>query len=566
MRRLRRREFLQAIGPAAAAGFALTARCSRAQVAGDDSDGGLDLAVVNARIYTVDERLPKAEALGVRRDRFEIVGTNDAVRARITKRTKIIDAVGRTIVPGFIDAHTHPAAAGAEHLMYVDCNQPSIAEIQQILRSVMARARLNGGLIGFKYDDTKLTDGRPLTRADLDAVSAGFPIRVSHRGGHTAVYNSAALEKAGITKDTPDPVGGKFGRDTQGELTGFAAEKAVDVVMRLPIPMRHHAREGVNIISRLMTRAGITSVHDADADLANFQAYQDARAAGELRFRTYVMANAALFERWQNAGMRTGLGDEWLRIGGLKLYADGSASERTMRMSTPYVGRPDDYGLLVTTQDKLNEQVLAAHTNDWQVGVHANGDVAIDMVLNAYELAQRLHPRHDPRFRIEHCTLVNDDLLKRIAKLGAIPTPFYTYVYYHGDKWAQYGEEKTRSMFAHRSFLDHGIKVAGASDYVPGPFEPLMAIQSMVTRTDYRGRTWGANQKIAVAEALKICTLHGAHASFEEREKGTITVGKLADFVVLADDPHEVEPNRIKDIAVVRTVVGGRTVHPADLE
>jgi predicted amidohydrolase YtcJ len=188
--------------------------------------------------------------------------------------------------------------------------------------------------------------------------------------------------------------------------------------------------------------------------------------------------------------------------------------------------------------------------------------VAIDMVLKAYELAQRLHPRPDPRHRIEHCTLVNPDLLRRIAAVGAIPTPFYTYVYYHGDKWAQYGEERLEWMFAHRSFLDHGIRVAGASDYVPGPFEPLMAIQSMVTRKDYRGRVWGPRQRVSVAEAVRICTLNGAYASFEEQLKGTITPGKLADFVVLAKDPHTSPPEEIKDIRVVRTVVGGRTMYP----
>jgi len=233
-----------------------------------------------------------------------------------------------------------------------------------------------------------------------------------------------------------------------------------------------------------------------------------------------------------------------------------------MRMSKPYVGRPNDYGILVTSQDKLNEQIRDAHLHQFQVGVHANGDVAIDMVLNAYELVQRVRPRPDARHRIEHCTLVNPALLKRIAAAGVIPTPFYTYVHYHGDKWGQYGEERLKWMFAHRSFLDHGIKVAGASDYVPGPFEPLMAIQSMVTRKDLKGRTWGANQKISVTEALGICTLHGAYASFEEKLKGSITPGKLADFVILAKDPHKVDPDQIKEIKVVRTVVGGRIVHP----
>jgi predicted amidohydrolase YtcJ len=533
---------------------------------GAESQDGLDLAVLNATVHTVDEKAPHAQAFGVVNGRFRVVASTAQVRALVTRRTRVIDAEGMTVVPGFIDAHTHPAAAGAEHLMYVNCDQRSIAEIKDAIRQQAAKTPEGEWVIGFKYDDTKLKDGRPLLRTDLDEASPKHPVRVTHRGGHTAIYNSLAFERAGISKDTPDPADGKYGRASDGELSGYVAEKAVDRLKRLPIPTRSQARDGVKVISRLMTAAGLTSVHDADADKSNFLAYQDARAAGELLFRVYVMAHASLFDSWVSAGLRTGFGDDRLRIGGLKLYVDGSASERTMRMSKPYVGRPNDYGMLVTTQDKLNEQVLAAHEQGFQVGVHANGDVGIDMVLNAYELASRLHPRPDPRFRIEHCTLINDLLLERIAKLGAIPTPFYTYVYYHGDKWAQYGEERTRSMFAHRSFLDHKIKVAGASDYVPGPYEPLMAIQSMVTRRDYQGRVWGENQRITPAEALKVCTLHGAHASFEDHLKGSITPGKLADFVMLADDPLKADPQKIKDIKVERTVIEGRTVHPLQTE
>ncbi len=274
------------------------------------------------------------------------------------------------------------------------------------------------------------------------------------------------------------------------------------------------------------------------------------------------MAHEDLYERLKKAGIYSGFGDEWLRVGGVKFTADGSASERTMAMSTPYVGRPDDYGILTMTQQEIDEAVEDAHRHRFQIGIHANGDVAIDMVLNAYERVQRIAPRPDPRHRLEHCTLVNPDLLARIEAAGSIPTPFYTYVHYHGNKWSEYGEERMQWMFAHRSFLDYGIPVAGASDYIPGPYEPLMAIQSMVTRKDMEGRVWGPSQKIGVDEALRICTLHGAYASFEEHVKGTIAAGKLADFVVLESDPHDVDPDRIKHIAVARTVVGGRTMHP----
>ncbi|MEX0911810.1 MAG: amidohydrolase family protein [Gemmatimonadota bacterium] len=246
---------------------------------------------------------------------------------------------------------------------------------------------------------------------------------------------------------------------------------------------------------------------------------------------------------------------------GAKFSADGSASGRTMAMSTPYVGRPDDYGILTMTQQEIHDAVEDAHRNDFQVVIHANGDRAIDMVLNAYERVQRLWPRTDPRHRIEHATLINPDILRRIKELGVIPELFTTYVHYHGNKWAEYGEEKMQQMFAFRSMLDHDIPVAFGSDYVPGPFEPLMGIQSMVTRKDLNGRVWGANQRVTVEEAIRIGTINGARASFDEDKKGSIAAGKLADFVIFAEDPHDVDPDAIKHIPVVRTVVGGKTMH-----
>jgi len=199
----------------------------------------------------------------------------------------------------------------------------------------------------------------------------------------------------------------------------------------------------------------------------------------------------------------------------------------------------------------------------FQIGIHANGDLAIEMCLNAFERAQRDTPQADPRFRLEHCSLVNDDLLARIRDVGAIPTPFFTYVHFHGNKWGEYGAEKMEWMFAHRRFLDYGIPVAAASDYPPGPFSMMMGIQSMVTRKDVRGRVWGPSQRISVTEALRICTVHGAYSSFEENLKGNLIAGKLADFVILDKDPHDVPPDEIKDIQVVRTVLGGRTTHEA---
>jgi len=414
-------------------------------------------------------------------------------------------------------------------------------------------------------EGTKTREGRRLTREDLDEAAPNHPVQLKHRGAHLIWYNSRAFALAGVTVDTPDPPGGKFIR-RDGALDGCVAEKANEIFYKV-MPMNASPSQfqaGVALIAKQMTAAGLTSVHEVECSPPFLAAYQDAYQAGELRFRVYVLVQgySSIYTALKNGGIRGGIGDEWLRIGGAKWLADGSAQERTMRMSTPYVGRPNDYGILTMTQEEIDQAADDADAHGFQIGIHANGDVAIDMVLKAYERVKARGPRRQPyRPRIEHCSLMTPDLLARIKRAGVVPTPFYTYVHYHGDKWAEYGDEKMRSMFAHASFLEHGIPVAGASDYIPGPFEPMMALQSLVTRKDFAGRTWGANQRITVDQALQVCTINGAYASFEEHLKGSITPGKLADFVVLEKDPHDVDPDAIKTIKVVRTVVGGKTVH-----
>jgi predicted amidohydrolase YtcJ len=264
-------------------------------------------------------------------------------------------------------------------------------------------------------------------------------------------------------------------------------------------------------------------------------------------------------------GIATGFGDEWIRLGATSEHTcDGSFSERTMAMSTPYEGiEPAYYGNVLTTQADLDAWVERVHRAGIQINCHANGDVTIDMVLAALERAQRLDPRPNARPKITHCTLINDDLLRRIKAVGAVPAPFTSYAYYISDKFHFYGEERMKRCMAFRSFADAGIRAAAGSDFSPGPFAPLMGIQGMVTRTGWDGRTWGAEQRITVDQALQVTTINGAYASREEEIKGSITPGKLADFVVLADDPHTVPQDKIKDIAIVETVAGGNTVYRA---
>ena len=525
-----------------------------------------ELILYNGNIITVDDRHPRAQAVAIAGGRFHAIGSSEKVRALATSATKQIDLGGRTVVPGFIDAHTHPAVSGRMHLRQVDCDLRSIAAIQQAIRDRAAKTPKGEWVLGFKYDDTKTADGRPLRLEDLDAAAPEHPVYISHRGGHTAYVNSTAFRLAAVTNETPDPQGGRFDRDSETRRhNGRISERATDVFDKL-IPeanSRGDYREGVKLISQMMSRAGITSAHDAYGSHADLRAYQDARDSGDLTVRIYCLIGSSEIDQMIAAGVRTGFGDEWVRVGAMKMTCDGSISERTARLSQPYVGRPDDFGIEVMTEEEIYARARKAHDADWQIGVHANGDVAIDTVLRVYERLQRERPRRDPRFRIEHCTVINESLVRRMKALGVIPTPFASYVYYHGEKFREYGAERLEHMFALRSFLDGGVRVAPGSDYPPGPFEPMMALQSAVTRTDMKGNVWGAQQRITVEEALRVQTLHGAYASFEEREKGSITRGKLADLVVLGRDPLREDPKTLIEIPVERTMVGGRWMFEA---
>jgi predicted amidohydrolase YtcJ len=527
-----------------------------------------DLVVVNARVYTIDDARPRVEAFAIKDGKFIATGSSSDIKNLASRRTQVIDAGQMTVTAGFIDSHCHPS--GVNELYEVDANVRTVGELQQALLKRAKDTPPGYWVNAFMFDDTKLDV--PLHRRHLDEVVPDHPVSVNHRGGHTSWYNSKAFELAGITKQTRDPEHGRFFRDESGELNGRVAELARMVFAKVgkrqeftPEQSRERGKNGMIHISELLTATGLTTVHDAGAGRERVLAYEDAYRAGGLRHRAYMMIRGDdIVSGLKAAGIYTGFGNEWIKVGGLKYAADGSASERTMRMSTPYVGTTD-YGILTMTQQEIDEAVEDGHRHNFQIGIHANGDVTVDMVLKAYERVLRQWPDPNRRHRIEHCTLMNPDLLKRIKACGCIPTPFWTYVYYHGEKWAQYGDEKLRWMFAHRSFLDHGIPVPGASDYGPGPFEPLMAIQSMVTRRDYRGREWGPNQKVTVDEALRIATINGAYAASEEAIKGSIAAGKLADFVMLEKDPHDVDPNQIKDIKVVRTVVGGKTMYPKSM-
>jgi predicted amidohydrolase YtcJ len=520
-----------------------------------------DLILFNSNIFTVNPPEPRAQAVAISGGRFLAVGSDADVLNLAGPGIRKLDLGGKTVLPGFIDAHSHPAAAGLSHLRMVDCDLRSISAIQAALRERAAKTPPEEWVLGFKYDDTKTEDGRPLTVADLDAAVPDHPVHIEHRGGHTVYANSLGFQKAGINEKTPDPPGGKIDHDpATGKLTGRVAESAQAFFEKV-IPQnftRDDHREGVKLISKMLAKTGITSATEAQGTPTDLRAYQDARDSGDLLYRAYCFINYHYIDAMLDAGVRTGLGDDWVRVGAMKLVCDGSISERTARLSAPYEGRPNDYGILVMTEEELYTHGRKAHLAGWQIGTHANGDVAIDTTLRVYERLQKENPRRDPRFRLEHCTVVNNDLIARIKALGAIPTPFSTYVYYHGEKMRYYGAERLNHMFALRSFLDAGIRATQASDYPPGEFIPMMALQSEVTRTDTKGNVWGPKQKITVEEAIGVGTINGAYASYEENSKGSIEAGKLADLVVLGRDPFKENPSTLVTIPVERTMAGGR--------
>jgi len=536
-------------------------------------DADADLVVFNAKVYTVDARLPRAEAFAVKGGRFIAVGTTADIKGLIGKNTQQFDAQQMTIVPGFTDCHNH---AGGDTLLYeVLVGNPFEVEfvtITSIIDKLRTKARQTppGTWVeGFFFDDTKVKDQRELNVHDLDEVSLDHPVVVRHRGGHTSYYNSKALTMAGVTKNTPNPPGGTFDRDPNGELNGRVTDRARNVFNGIgsrvtfnPQEIEQRERDGIAHISKQFVRYGLTSVHHEGGSLP---ALQQVRARGDLHHRVSYEASGKVLDSMIAGGIMTGFGDDWIKLGATSEHTvDGSFSERTMALSTPYPGVNQPYtGNVTETQEDLNAWIEKVHRAGIQVNCHANGDVAIDMFLTAVERAQRIAPRPNSRPKITHCTLINEELVRRIKALDAIPAMFTTYAYYNSDKFVFYGEDMMKRSMAYRTFLDAGVHAAAGSDFSPGPFAPLMGMQGMVTRKGWDGKTWGTNQRITVDEALQVNTINGAYASFEENIKGSITASKLADFVVLAEDPHTVDPEKIKDIKIVRTVVGGTAAYQA---
>jgi len=516
-----------------------------------------ELILHNANIWTVDPASPTAQALAIANGRILAVGSNDFVLGLAVAQTRKVDIGKHRITPGFIDAHAHPAASGLQYVRDVDCGLSSIEAIKAALRDRSQKVPAGAWVKGFSYDDGKTP--RPLTLADLDDAVPDHPVVVAHRGGHSLFVNTLAMKAVGYDRNTPSPPGGLIEKDAAGNLTGKVADDARLSFEKLSAQLatRTDWRDAAMLISKRAAARGITSVCDAMGDADILQGYRDAATAGPPQTRVYCCISYQKIQPFLDAGISTGFGDEAVRVGPVKLWVDGSISERTAWVSEPYVGT-NFHGVPVGTREDLYELASKPHQAGWQLATHANGDLAIDEVLSVYEQIQREMPRRDPRYRLEHCSVVTPEIIARIRALGAVPIPFSAYVSFHGDVMHFYGEQRTRHMFAMRDFLNAGIPAAASSDFGASPMDPPLWLQSQVTRSDPQGHVWGANQKISVAEAVRCGTLNGAYSMFAENEKGSLQPGRLADLVVWDRDMFAVDPSELAHISPQRTMIGGK--------
>jgi predicted amidohydrolase YtcJ len=350
MEKISRRDFVQSLGAFALMPLARTEP---------------EVILYNGNFWTVWPDLSRAQAAAISGGRFTAVGSNDEVLNLATARTRKVDLGTKTVLPGFIDAHAHPSASGVNQVRMVACDMSSIASIQAALRKRAAHTPAGEWVLGFLYDDGKTP--RPMTRQDLDEAVPDHPVLVGHRGGHTAFVNSRAYALAGVKETTPDPKGGRFDHDPSGHLNGHVSDGALAIFTKLTAyhPTRDDYRQGVGLVAKMMTRKGVTSVCDADAQPEDLQGYEDARDAGELLMRVYSHISRNAIDRLIESGIHTGLGDEWIRIGGVKLYADGSISKRTAWLSQDYTGIPGYHGLQLGTRDEIYEIARKAHGAGW---------------------------------------------------------------------------------------------------------------------------------------------------------------------------------------------------------
>ncbi len=534
------------------------------------SAGFADLIITNAMVRTLDEARPTAEAVALLGNRLLAVGTSREIAAMAGPKTQRVDGSGRLVLPGFNDAHVHFLAGGFA-VTNVDLRSAQTPEEMARRLGEYARRQPKGSwILGGDWDHENWP-GAPLpTRQMIDGVTADHPVLVRRLDGHMVLANSLALKLAGITRETQDPAGGEIVRDASGNPTGILKDAAENLVQKV-IPPKTAAEklQAARAATDHAARCGVTSVTDMSAD-ADVGIYQQLLERGELKTRIYAARSIVSWETLGQAGVRAAFGSDWLRIGGLKGFCDGSLGSTTALFFEPYRDKPDTRGLLfdeMLPPGIMLRRVEAADRQGLQVMIHAIGDEANYQILEIYrEVAARNGPR-DRRFRIEHAQHLRPS---EIPRFGAQQVIASMQPYHAADdgRWCdkRIGAERSRTTYAFRSLLNAGAVLAFGSDWTVAPLEPLKGIKAAVTRQTLDGRHphgWIPEEKISVDEAVRAYTLGSAYAEFAERVKGSLTPGKLADLVMLDRDIYRIDPVEIDQCQVLMTVVDGRVVYQA---
>jgi predicted amidohydrolase YtcJ len=532
------------------------------------SQSAAELIIRNAKIWTVDKNHPTAQAVAVLGDRIVAVGSNDEVEAWHGAHTRTIDASGKLLLPGFNDSHVHFVDGGVS-LDSVQLNDAtSAAEFARRIGEQARKTPKGEWVVSGDWDETKWTPAAMPTKELIDPLTSDTPVFVSRYDGHMALANSLTLRLAGITAQTPDPPGGVIMRDAQGNPTGALKDAAMDYVFKVAPPFSHDAR--LRAVKRALAHAaslGVTSVQHMNPEYADIAIYSELLERGELTARIYAAPLITGVDDQVKIGIRHAFGGPFLRIGALKAYADGSLGSSTAYFFDPFSNQPNNRGLLSDEMHPVSlmqDRMMRADAVGLQLCTHAIGDQGISIILDLYGEIVKAHGERDRRFRIEHAQHMAAKDFDRFAQLHVIAS-MQPYHAIDDGRWAEerIGHDRASRTYAFRTFLNHGVLLAFGTDWNVAPLNPMLGLYAAVTRATLDGKNpsgWFPEQKLTIAEAIEAYTMGSAYAEFQEKEKGSITPGKLADMVLLSDDVLTIAPAKIREVKVMTTFVGGKIV------
>ena len=531
--------------------------------------GQADKVFINGEVVTVNSKNEIAEALAVYENKIIFVGSGKDAQKYIGDKTEVIDLKGKSLLPGFNDAHEHVLIRGSNSLG-IDSRSPGIGSIEELKALVAERVKTTpkGEWIrGWGYDHSKLKENRHPDRFDLDEIAPDHPVVIVRTCNHIAAFNTKALEMTNTPVDATTinnaPVG-----ERDGKPNGVMFEGAYMEVLSKAIPTLEEMVEAFAMADKMLLEEGITSVHDAGGHgFPQMQATQMAVEAGKLRARIYQKIFALIgdttpfSDHYIKSGLYTKFGNEKLRLGPIKMMIDGSSSGPTASTIDDYTSMPGNRGLLSMTQKQVDDLVMRAHIAGYQVTSHAVGDNAVTMIVSAIEKAIKAYPRENHRHCIEHCAMINDELLDRIKAANIIPVSQPIFLWEFGDGYVRNYGERAHRMFTCGSFIKKGILAAGSSDCPVTFANPILNMHVAVNRQTQTGQVVGPNEGISLMDAIRMFTYNSAYVSFEENIKGSLEVGKLADLIILSETFLKVDPTKIKDVVVEKTYLDGELVY-----